>query len=58
MILHVLLKLEKLRVKVAANGKRQIQVNNSSKKKMTDKKLPKTILLDKTGVKLLIFVQK
>ena len=38
-----------------AYGKRQIQVESSAKWKMRRKKHFKTILMDKTGVKILFF---
>ena len=45
------------RITFTANGKRrQIQVENFSKKKMSALKRLKTILMDTNGVKLLIYV--
>ena len=47
--------LRKLRVAFTANSERQIQVENFSKQKISRSKLSRTIVMDKTGVKLLIF---
>ena len=38
------------------NGKHQIQVENSSKKKMNRLKQSKTILIDENNVKLYLFL--
>ena len=50
-------RIERLKPKsqVRGNGKRQIQVENFSEKKIRRQKLSRTILMDKTVVTLLIF---
>ena len=40
-----------------ANGKRQIQIENSQIRKWAAKHCPKQILIDKTGMNLLIFLK-
>ena len=47
--------LERLRFTFTANGKRQIQVENFSEYKISRYKQSRTILMDKTGIKLFIF---
>ena len=47
--------LERLRFTFTANGKRQIQVENFSEYKISKYKQSRTILMDKTGIKLFIF---
>lgn len=46
-----------LRLKFRANGKRQIQIENSQIRKWAAKHCPKQILIDKTGMNLLIFLK-
>ena len=40
-----------------ANGKSQIQIENSQIRKWAPKHCPKQILIDKTGMNLLIFLK-
>ena len=40
-----------------ANGKRQIQIENSQIRKWAAKHCPKQILIDKTGMNLLFFLK-
>ena len=51
------LTIDSFRVKFTANGKRQIQVENTSKlkKKIAGKNSSKQFLVDKTGVKQFTF---
>ena len=46
-----------LRLMFRANGKRQIQIENSQIRKWAAKHCPKQILIDKTGMNLLIFLK-
>ena len=46
-----------LRIMFRANGKRQIQIENSQIRKWAAKHCPKQFLIDKTGVNLLIFLK-
>lgn len=46
-----------LRIMFRANGKRQIQIENSQIRKWAAKHCPKQILIDKTGMNLLIFLK-
>lgn len=46
-----------LRIMFRANGKRQIQIENSQIRKWAAKHCPKQILIDKTGLNLLIFLK-
>ena len=46
-----------LRIMFRGNGKRQIQIENSQIRKWAAKHCPKQILIDKTGMNLLIFLK-
>lgn len=46
-----------LRIMFRANGKRQIQIENSQIRKWAAKHCPKQIFIDKTGMNLLIFLK-